>query len=290
MLAQGTPTQALAGKTCTESSTELGWYAVAERCGPYFQSAGKLWSAKVKSQRSITPVTLDGRQGRVEIVAKMPLVPNGDYSWPFQALWMMPFSITSNPFQSLDWPHRGEIDIAEGILTDGKITSAMHFSVGPKLMDERNEHVFGFTWDNLDLVFSINDTVTMRMPMSELGKVQEYFFQPGGWQVIINYAIHNGKGDTAIAALTNTTPMEIKAVRFLREKQATFLLSKPPRSTEPMSASKEPNPTPSQWPQAPAPPPTKKSISSPPKPNVPTLHTPAVPSTARYATNSNHIW
>ncbi|KAJ3087706.1 hypothetical protein HK102_010462 [Quaeritorhiza haematococci] len=229
---------ALNGKPCTEAATDLPPEVQAVRCGPNFESPGLLWSAKLRSKVGISPMLPDGRQGRVEIDAIMPDVATGDHSWPFPALWMLPFSNSSNPLNANDWPGRGEIDIAEGIENSGLISSATHFRNKEGIhnllggtggsgrivtrLNRGDRHVYAVTWSGFDIVYSIDDQETGRHNIQDLGSVQGFFFQPGEWQVILNYAIQRDQGQNALAQLAQSTPLEVKSVRFLREKTASL--------------------------------------------------------------------
>ncbi|KAJ3077845.1 hypothetical protein HK102_004924 [Quaeritorhiza haematococci] len=230
----GSQSAALGTKACTERASDLNTGAVEARCGPSFQSNGKVLSAKIRSKVGFNPVLGDGRQGRVEVYARLPWVTNGDYSWQFPAIWMLPFSETSNPMHYLDWPNRGEIDIIENMEATGKVSPATHFrtsfgwnsyvgGAGSAVAIDRSQfHTYAVTWDNFGLVYSVDDVIVGNHTMEQLGISQQYLFQPGLWHLIINYAIHNGKGDVANAALASSRPFEVKWVRYLRENTASL--------------------------------------------------------------------
>ncbi|KAJ3087707.1 hypothetical protein HK102_010463 [Quaeritorhiza haematococci] len=248
IVAQGDGTAALGGKPCTEAAADLPPEVIAPRCGPNFESPGLLWSAKLRSKFGVSPVLADGRQARVEIVARIPEPVNSVHEWPFPALWLLPFSRTSNPMQYSDWPLRGEIDIIEAIKHDGQVSSATHFAVSldannrpvrsllggdtaARFVDRKGFQLFAITWSGFDLVYSVDEQVIGRHSMKDLGISQQFFFQPGDWNVIINYAIQNGKGPLAVEAIERSTPFQIKSIRVLREKTPSMTMSIPPRTT-----------------------------------------------------------
>ncbi|KAJ3087709.1 hypothetical protein HK102_010465 [Quaeritorhiza haematococci] len=144
----------------------------------------------------------------------------------------------------VDWPHRGEIDIIEAIKHDGKVSSATHFATGfdsngqpfrsllggdtaARFVDRKGFQLFAITWSGFDLVYSVDEQVIGRHSMKNLGVSQEYFFQPGDWNVIINYAIQGNKGSMAVEAIERSLPFQIKSIRVLREKQPSMPMSIP---------------------------------------------------------------
>ncbi|KAJ3087708.1 hypothetical protein HK102_010464 [Quaeritorhiza haematococci] len=84
--AKGDQTAALGGKSCTEAAADVQPEVITRRCGPNFESPGLLWSAKMRSKFGVNPVLADGRQARVEIVARIPEPVNSVHEWPFPAL------------------------------------------------------------------------------------------------------------------------------------------------------------------------------------------------------------
>lgn len=128
--------------------------------------------------------------GKIQVRAKLEKTGKG--AWP--AIWMMPEKIIYGP-----WPKSGEIDIMERINTQQFVHQTLHtwytkhggannpINTQKTVFPQPDFNVFGLEWTPDSLLFSMNDSVTLRYPRSANSTFENWPFDQK-FYVILNQA------------------------------------------------------------------------------------------------------
>ena len=163
--------------------------------------------------------------GRVEVRARITQHPDG----AFPAIWMMP---QKTPYPS--WPNGGEIDIMEHIKQEANIHQTVHTNYTyvlnikdpanskPTVCNYGDYNVYGFEWNENELIFSVNGQTTFTYPNLRLAdegdKKQWPFTKDSSFYLILNMGL-GGKSDSWAGLIDdNNLPaiMEIDWVRVFK--------------------------------------------------------------------------